>query len=87
MLPDAPGESRHKGCPSEARLVVAVSLPRPGDGTAPQNAAIDPRIWTTRVIVSGITSSGASAEIRDYVVERSDRGWRFVRMKILGYWE
>ena len=74
------------GCPSTGRVVVAIAHPRVGDRT--RNATdVDPRWRTVRVIIAGIGPEGISAEIRDYVVERTGDAWTVAKWKRIGFWE
>lgn len=82
-----PREDPHRGCPLLARIVIAVSRPRRGDESAATGAVPDSSKWTSRVLVTAISSGGVSVQARDYVIERSSAGWTFVRMRVAGWVE
>lgn len=85
VLPAGPSDLVHAGCPSTSRLLVAVGLPRAGDGT--KDVPINPCLRTVRVIMADIAPNGISADIRDYVLEGAGPSWRVLYWKRLGFVE
>lgn len=79
-------DSLFSGCPSTGRVVVAMGRPRVGDRTMNVSRA-NSRWRTVRVIIAGIGPNGISADIRDYVLERSGSVWKVTRRNTIGYWE
>lgn len=86
VLPERRGHDPHARCPREASYVVAVGLPRPGTGRLPSEEIYDRSrtlaaegYWAVRVVRTFVGPGGSSLTYYDYVVQKEDTGWRFIK--------
>jgi hypothetical protein len=76
----------HRTCPRKPFTVIAIALPRPGDSHIPTNQVYDRERMraahgysAVRVIRTALGPGGSSVLVSDFVMARTESGWRFVR--------